>query len=136
MKTLCITNNVEELPKLAFFLDEIADEDGLDTSLVFNLNLALEEAMTNVVMYAYPDQQDMPITLDYTKEGDTLVFCLRDQGMAFDPTTGGDVDITLSVEDRPIGGLGIFLVKQIMTDVTYQRIGDCNVLTMAKQIEG
>ncbi len=134
MKTLTITNNIEQLPKLAMFIDAIAEEDELDMSLVFNLNLALEEAMTNVVMYAYPNQEGMPVVLDYERQADTLIFTLRDQGIAFDPTTGGEVDLTLSVEDRPIGGLGIFLVKQIMTEVEYQRTDDSNILIMKKNI--
>ena len=65
---------------------------------------------------------------------ESIVFVLTDTGKEFDPTMVPDADITLSAEDRPIGGLGIFLIRQIMNEVRYERIEDRNVLTMEKKL--
>jgi serine/threonine-protein kinase RsbW len=64
-----------------------------------------------------------------------LIISITDQGKEFDPTKGGEVDISLSADERPIGGLGIFLIKQIMNEVEYKRIAGSNVLTMKKNIK-
>lgn len=97
---------------------------------VFQLNLALEEAVVNVMNYAYGEEKGQPVILDMEAEGDTLTFILSDNGAPFDPTAAEDPDITLSAEERGIGGLGIFLVKQLMEEVHYERENEQNKLTM------
>ena len=107
----------------------------MDVSLVMSLNLALEEAVTNVVLYAYPEGQSGKVDIQASMKGRLLTFVISDAGVPFDPTTEvAEADITLSVEDRPIGGLGVFLVKQIMDTVSYQRTGGRNVLTLVKNV--
>lgn len=133
-KTLTIENKIEQLSLLAEFVEELCEEMELGMEMVFNLNLALEEAMTNVIMYAYPQDEVHTITLTAKREGDKLAFLLEDTGIAFDPTEVPDADTTLSAEERSIGGLGIFLIRQIMNEVSYQRIDGKNMLTMVKKI--
>lgn len=133
-KTLTIENKIEQLPLLAGFVEELCEEMGLGMEMVFNLNLALEEAATNIIMYAYPQDENHTICLKATKDGDRLSLLLEDTGIPFDPTEAPDADITLSAEERPIGGLGIFLIRQIMDEVTYQRIDGKNMLTMVKKM--
>lgn len=125
-------NDVQELTKLPEFVDEVADSIGLDPGKVFQLNLALEEALTNVVLYAYPEAEvnQHSIELIAHTEGQSLVFTLEDTGKPFDPTQVEDADVTLSAEERQIGGLGIFLIRQIMSDVKYQRVDNKNRLIM------
>ncbi|MPN48848.1 hypothetical protein SDC9_196460 [bioreactor metagenome] len=68
-------------------------------------------------------------------KGNDLIFTVTDSGVPFDPTLTDNPDLNLSAEERPIGGLGIFLIKQIMNEVTYSRIHDINVFTMKKKID-
>ncbi len=135
-KRLDITNTLEESKKLPAFIEELSSEYGLSPTLSNTLNLALEEALVNVIQYAYPAGTTGAISLTASVSTDTkvLTFTLRDKGIAFNPLEASAPDITLGVEDRPIGGLGIFLVKQLMDSVSYQRLGDENVLTMGKSI--
>ncbi len=133
-KTLTIENKIEQLPLLAGFVEELCEEMGLGMEMVFNLNLALEEAATNIIMYAYPQDESHIISLTATKDSDRLSLLLEDTGIPFDPTEAPDADITLSAEERPIGGLGIFLIRQIMDEVSYQRIDGKNMLTMVKKM--
>ena len=135
-KVLCIKNDIHELCSLTQFLEEVGDELGLSPSLVMNLNLVLEEAVSNIIFYAYPQDAvvEEAVILTFTCEHGELSICLKDHGIAFDPTQKEDPDLTLSAEERPIGGLGIFLIRQLMDEVTYRREGDCNLFTMKKRI--
>jgi sigma-B regulation protein RsbU (phosphoserine phosphatase) len=99
-----------------------------------SLNLALEEAVVNVMNYAYPKGTVGTVTIDAEASDERLKFVITDQGAPFDPTAKEDADITLSVEDRPIGGLGIFLVRQLMDSINYERVNGCNVLTLRKKL--
>lgn len=134
-KKLILQNEVAEISKLAIFIEELGEEFGLLPELVFNLNLVLEEAVSNVILYAYPKEEHQTISLIARKKDNQLIFVLTDSGKEFDPTQAPDADITLSAEDRPIGGLGIFLIRQIMNTVEYQRIEGKNVLTLGKELE-
>ena len=134
-KTLILKNDIAEISRLAEFVENLGEEFMLTPDLVFNLNLVLEEAVSNVILYAYPKEEHEIITLSAKKDGNMLIFVLTDSGKEFDPTQAPDADITLSAEDRPIGGLGIFLIRQIMNTVEYQRIDGKNVLTLGKELE-
>lgn len=133
-ETLNLHNDISEVPKLAEWIETIGENLGLDMGAVFQLNLALEEAVVNVMSYAYPDKEGMPVSLTVEDEDNKLVFTLKDNGVPFDPTATDDPDITLPAEDRDIGGLGNFLVRQIMTTVNYERTEDTNILTMTYNI--
>lgn len=134
-KDIVIENKIEQVALLAPFVEGICEELELGPELVFNLNLVLEEAVTNVVMYAYPEGETHQIWLSAEDHNGSLVFTLQDEGAEFDPTVVPEADITLSAEEREIGGLGIFLIRQIMNEVSYQRIDGRNVLTMKKNME-
>jgi sigma-B regulation protein RsbU (phosphoserine phosphatase) len=133
-KSIVLSNDIRQIPELAAFIDELAEETSLDPALAMSLNLALEEAVTNVMMYAYPAGVVGRVELDVDADPTRLVFELRDTGVPFDPTAAPDADISLGVEERPIGGLGIFLVRQIMDSVQYARRGDKNILILTKNI--
>ena len=136
MKTrrLVLPNDIETIPQLTEFIDLVAEEVGLDMSLTMSLNLAMEEAVVNVMDYAYPDGQKGNVDIEVTADQEWMTFVITDTGIAFDPTTKEDADTTLSAEERPIGGLGIFLVRQLMDDINYKREGNKNVLTLRKKL--
>ena len=132
--TLALKNNIDEINRLHTFIEEVGEAFELPMKVVLNLTLVLEEAVTNVIMYAYPQEQNEHIYLTAKKQDDRLVFVLTDSGIAFDPTQTPDADITLSADERQIGGLGIFLIRKIMNEVKYERIDDKNVLTLEKEL--
>lgn len=133
-KSIILANDIAEISKLAQFIEEIGDAFSLSPDVVFNLNLVLEEAVVNVINYAYPKEEHQSIYLSAKLLEDSIVFVLTDTGLEFDPTKAPDADITLSADDRPIGGLGIFLIRQIMNQVKYERIDGKNVLTLEKRL--
>ena len=131
---LLLQNDIRQIPQLADFVETIAQESNLDQALAMTLNLALAEAVTNVIMYAYPKGSQGLVDLEAIVRKDSLVFILSDSGKPFDPTAAPSADISLNVEERPIGGLGIYMVMNIMDKVVYRRDNDRNILTMTKKI--
>ncbi len=134
--TLIIENEVGETSKLHPFIQRFAAAAGIDEMIMSPVNLAVEEALVNSVMYAYPDGGKGEIRLDakWDAEKKEMTFTLRDSGVAFDPLSVPEADTSSDVDERQIGGLGIFLVKQLMDGVDYRREGDENILTMTKRI--
>ena len=133
-KKLIIKNHVGELERVNKFIEEIGEELGLDMELLLNLNLVMEEMVSNVIFYAYPEGKTADIELVAESNGKELTFMLSDQGKEFDPTAKEDADPDVNPMDREIGGMGIFIVKNIMNQVTYQRLEGKNLLTMKKEI--
>jgi len=133
-KILRLRNQVAELQRVNEFVEEIGQELNLDMELQMNLNLVLEEMVSNVIFYAYPEDSDSEIELEAESDGKELTFLLSDSGKEFDPTLKEDADPTVNPVDRQIGGMGIYIVKNIMNEVTYQRLEGKNLLTMKKAI--
>ncbi|MCQ2084219.1 MAG: ATP-binding protein [Bacteroidaceae bacterium] len=104
-----------------------------DPSLEFKLRLCVEEVVENIVRYAYKDGKGFVEVGTEIKDG-ALYVSFRDGGVQFDPLAKDDPDITLSAEDRQIGGLGIFLCKQMMDKLDYEYRDGCNCLTMVKYL--
>lgn len=132
---LIINNTVEEMAQLEPFIEQVSDAFGIAPDVVFQLNLALDEALSNSVNYAYGNEGKGEIVLEASKDNDNVIFRLIDTGAPFDPTEEGEnVDTTSSAEERPIGGLGIFLIKQMMDEVAYEHHDNQNILIMKKRI--
>ena len=133
-KEIKLKNQVGELERVAVFIEEICEELRLGMELQMNLNLVMEEMVSNVIFYAYPEGTDAEIGLMAEYDGKELTFVLSDRGREFDPTLKEDADIDVNPIDREIGGMGIWIVKNIMNQVTYQRLEGKNLLTMKKEI--
>lgn len=133
-RSLTLPNDIETIPRLNEFIDTAAEESNLDPSLTMSLNLALEEAVVNVMNYAYPPGQAGTVDIEMVVSDTSLVFVISDAGRPFDPTQAAEADTTLSADERPIGGLGIYLVRHLMDDIRYERLDDRNVLTLTKRI--
>ena len=132
---LTLPNDISTIPQLAEFVEGIAEELELEMEITMSLNLALEEAVVNVMSYAYPKDTKGELYIDALSDDKALKFVITDQGVPFDPTAKDDVDISLSAEERPIGGLGIHLVRQLMDSIEYERVDGQNVLTLSKNIK-
>ena len=86
-------------------------------------------------MYAFPEGEEHEFLLTVRRADRSLIFNVIDSGKVFDPTLQPDVDVTLPLEERPIGGLGIFLIRRLMQKVEYRRVDGKNILTMVKVLE-
>lgn len=132
--TLTLTNDLQRVPRLNSFIDEVCEANGFDMATTMQINLAIEEAVVNVMNYAYPAGTKGDITIEAKSNGTEMFFIISDTGKPFDPTAKPEVDITLSAEDRSIGGLGIHLIRQIMSHINYERVEGHNVLTLMKKL--
>lgn len=135
MKTeLVLKNDLSAIPLMEEFVSRAGAAAGVSPERIDMLVLAVEEAVTNVINYAYGDREG-DIVLTAGRQGDSLVFEIKDQGEPFDPTQVSGPDVTLPASEREPGGLGLFLIRKIMDGVHYRREGDMNVLTLTKQLE-
>ena len=134
-KEISIKNRIEELEHVARFVDEVCEALNLDMELQMNLILVMEEMVSNVIFYAYPKDKEATIELMAECDGRELTFVLTDQGREFDPTMKNLADMDVNPAERELGGMGIFIVKNIMNQVTYQRLEGKNLLTMKKIVK-
>lgn len=133
-RSLTLTNDLKRVPRLNEFIDEVCEANGFDMAVTMQINLAIEEAVVNVMNYAYPAGTKGDITIEAVSNGTDLRIVISDTGKPFDPTAKPEVDITLTAEDRKIGGLGIHLIRQIMDNINYERVDGHNVLTLIKKL--
>ena len=132
---LILHNDIQQIPQLADFVEAVSREACLDQSLSLNLNLALEEAVTNVILYAYPEKTDGLVEIEAIIRPDRLDFIISDSGKPFNPLQVPPPDLSLPVEERPVGGLGIYLVNTIMDHVSYAREDGKNILSLNKLLK-
>ena len=131
---LILHNEIKQISRLEGWLEGIAEETGMDMQTTLNVNLALEEAVTNVILYAYPEGIHAPLFLTADVTPSLITFTLSDNGIPFDPTAAPEANINAPASERPIGGLGIHLVREIMDSVVYTFDDGKNILTMTKNI--
>jgi len=134
-KQLVIRNDVSELNRVQAFTEELEALGMFPASFSMQLNLVLEEELSNIFFYAYEPGSVQSITIDFIYRDKSLEINIMDTGKAFDPTAKEDPDINLPAEERPIGGLGIFLIKKIMDELSYTRQQECNILKMKKKFD-
>jgi sigma-B regulation protein RsbU (phosphoserine phosphatase) len=133
-ETLLIKNDIHDVPKFSTFMKSVMEKLNIEKSLARRLRLAVEEAVVNVIDYAYRAGQEGDIEIRIMSDGKTLKTIIIDSGVAFDPTVKEKADTSLSAEDRQIGGLGILLVRELMDAINYERNNGKNVLTLIKNI--
>ena len=133
-RELTFKNEEQELTRVTEFMENICDELQLDMHVAMKLHVAIEEMVTNIIFYAYPEGTRADISLTAESEDKELTLVLSDTGKPFDPTAKEDADIETNPMDREQGGMGILIVKNIMNEVSYQRLGNTNQLTMKKKL--
>ena len=126
--------DIGRITELNAFLQSVGERLKLNESVLSQVQMAVEEAVVNVMNYAYPDGKNGFVTIKVMSDGHELRMVVIDSGIAFDPTQKEKADTTLSVEDRPIGGLGIFLIREMMDSINYERVDGRNILMMIKNI--
>ena len=132
-KSIVLPNDTQEVPRLNSFIEEVCQTVGFDENVTMQVKVAVEEAVVNVMKYAYPIGQRGDVTIEAASNDVRLKITIIDCGKPFDPTVQGEVDTTLSAEQRNIGGLGIHIMRQNMDSINYERMDNLNVLTLRKK---
>ena len=132
-RRLVLKNQIDQISLLPEFVNEAVKASALAPEMADRLNLALEEAVANVISYAYPEGTAGEVQVDVALTDRALSFTVTDSGQPFDPTAREEVDTDADLENRSVGGLGIHLIRQIMDEVRYERRGGKNVLLLTKK---
>lgn len=134
MQSIRFAARFEYLDEIREFVGDIARQGGFGEKDVYNIQLATDEAASNIIEHAYEGISDGVLDLSCGMESDTIKIILIDYGFPFDPSTVPMPDLKADLSDRKIGGLGIFLMRKLMDEVHYEpRADKSNVLTMTKR---
>jgi len=117
--SLCIAAEAKNLAEIRHFVQEKALAIGLDPAMIPNVILAVDEAVSNIIAHGYQCQEGA-VEIEVSREGEALVIRVRDEAAPFDPTIVPSPDVTLPLEQRVPGGLGIHLIRQIMDEMTHR----------------
>ena len=134
-KSIVLPNDTQEVPRLNAFVEKVCEALGFEEMVAMQIKVAVEEAVVNVMKYAYPAGQRGDVTVEAASNDVRLKFTIIDSGQPFDPTVQPDVDTTISAKERKIGGLGIHIMRQNMDSINYERIDNLNVLTLRKRVK-
>ncbi len=128
--TIKVNDGPADLERVLNAIEELGEKEGWDPGVVFKINLALEELGLNVMSHGYhPDLQDIQVTL--SSSPDAITVEISDNGLPFDPLSDApEPDLSSPVEDRPIGGLGVHLVRELMSSMSYRREHGRNYLCL------
>ena len=129
-----LENQLTEIQRLAEIVEAFGLTHHLPPTVVFKLNLALDEVLTNVIEYGYEDGARHEILVVLALTDGMMTAEVVDDGRPYDPTRTPEPDLTLSLEERPIGGLGIYFARRMMDRVEYRRDGSLNRLCLTRQI--
>ena len=133
MAKLTFPAELENLQSMLKFIRDGAEKLGFESKTMNKIQMGSEEDLVNIISYAYPDGHGNIEITHSIEEGKRLVIQIVDWGVAFDPLSRPDPDTEASIEEREIGGLGIFMMRNIMDEVHYKREEDRNILTLVKQ---
>ena len=135
MKTAFFQAKFENLDSIREYVGLGAKDAGFNDSDIYAVQLAADEACSNIIEHAYGNDDTGLLECSYSFDGEYLVLTFKDYGCFFDPTSVSDPDLTSSLEQRQIGGLGLFLIKNLMDDVQYESHGEAgNVLILKKRL--
>ena len=130
-----LKSSLAELDILCQKLETFGQKIGLSKKFIFEINLALDELFTNIISYGFDDDGEHHIKVTITPDNEELCMCIEDDGIPFNPIEFETPDVSCSVEECKIGGLGIHIMKKLMDDMCYQRCGEKNILTLKKKLD-
>ena len=133
-KSIVLQNDIQEVSRLNAFVDEVCQTTGLDEIVTMQIKVAIEEAVVNVMKYAYPTGHRGEVTIEAASNVANLKFTIIDNGKPFDPTVQSEIDTLLPAKARKIGGLGIHIMHQNMDSINYKRTDNRNILTLKKKL--
>jgi anti-sigma regulatory factor (Ser/Thr protein kinase) len=132
--SITCSNRREEITRTARLIEAFGTAHGLSEELVFELNLAVDEVVTNIIRYAYDDQAEHQIQIRVSLDDAEVVVRVEDDGRAFNPLAAPKPDLGLAVDERPIGGLGVHIVRSLMDALEYRRDAGRNIFIMRKRM--
>jgi serine/threonine-protein kinase RsbW len=132
--SLEMPNRLGELESLHLFFERVGLEAGWSDRLCMNMTLACEELLTNTISYGFPQGGDHLLRISVRCSDRQIEVVLEDEGVPFDPLAAGEPDLELSLDDRPIGGLGIHFAKRLMDEMAYERTPSGNRLVLLKKV--
>ena len=127
---IVLANRLTELERVAHEVEAFGDAHQIAAKVIFNVSLALDEVLTNVISYGYPEGGEHVITVRLALQAAELVIEVEDDGCPFNPLEIAPPDLEEVPEERPIGGLGLHLVRKVMDRLEYRREQDRNILVM------
>jgi len=130
-----VSNRLDEIDRVNAAFNEFADRHALSQKLRRKINLVFDELLNNIITHAFEDEDEHIIEFDIRLSPSGLAVTITDDGKPFNPFENQAPDTALSVEDRPIGGLGVHLVRNVMDRVVYERHGEKNVVLLEKEFE-
>lgn len=134
MPKINLPAKIENMERLIDFILENIKKYNSDKKFLYQMQLASEEIIVNVINYAYPDKEgDIIIEMEINEQNKEITIKIIDWGLHFDPLQKEDPDINVEIENRNIGGLGVYMVKNIMDELKYERIEGKNILLMKKK---
>jgi serine/threonine-protein kinase RsbW len=133
--TLEVTNKPSELETLGARLETFCQALDLPPKIVFQLKFAIEEVFVNIISYGFRDKKEHRIRITMNHEDGVVVMRIEDDGLPFNPLETEAPDVACPIEDRKVGGLGLHLTKQLMSEIEYERLGGKNVLTVRKNLK-
>jgi len=131
---LLLQNHLGELEHMNQFIESLDEKMQLPAGVAMTLNLALEEVVSNIIKYAFEDDGDHMIEIQFTREANLLTVKIKDDGKEFNVLKFPKPDINAAAEERNIGGLGIHFVKELMDKVEYQYKDNKNILVLSKNL--
>jgi serine/threonine-protein kinase RsbW len=132
---ITLKNKISEIERLADAVMKFGRENSFSDKVIFDINLALEEVVNNVISYAYKDKNEHQINIYMELEGQVLLLKVEDDGAPFNPFDVPEPDIDKPLEEREPGGLGLFFVRNLTDELEYKREKDRNILIMKKKIQ-
>ena len=135
MKSITVEAKIENVDKVTEFVNEVLGEKECPLKVQMQLDVAIDEIFGNIAYYAYgKGSGNATIQIEMEDNPPKITLTFIDQGIPYNPLESKDPDITLDIEDREIGGLGIFLVKKTMDELSYEYVDGQNILTMKKEL--
>ena len=132
--TLTLKNDLAEVERVISFISDLCTRNSIPPETEYDLNLALDELVANVTKHAFPEGGEHWFTVHITVSNEEFVARIEDDGREFDPTQHPAPDLDAPLEQRKEGGLGIHLVRQIMSTIKYERVAGKNILTLRKRL--
>ena len=129
-----IENRLDHLPRVAGLVDDLAAAHGLPRDAVVDMQVALDEVLTNVITHGYTDDRAHEIRVRVSVSPDALEASVEDDARPFDPLTVPPPDLSATLRERAVGGLGIHFVRTLMSEVTYARVDNRNRLVLRKRL--
>jgi serine/threonine-protein kinase RsbW len=134
MPNITFPARFEFLDEIREFVAQVAREGGFNEKEIYSLQLAADEAATNIMEHAYEGISDAGLDVNCTMRGNTIIITMHDTGIAFDPSTVKQPNLKADLSERQIGGLGMYLMRKLMDDVRYESNSKTgNLLTMTKR---